>query len=253
MKQKRIEQQITPVRFRDQWLHRLRRDLERNSNPRLQMLLLVMLTGGAGFVCSYILLQVGMDELWLRYLCSVAFAYLAFLLLLRLWLNIKNADVGDSIDLSELVPNPGPGNPANGWSGGGGRFGGAGASDHYEVVADTGDGASSFVPDLDLDVDEFAIPLLLLAFIAALLFASFSIVYSAPSLFAELLLDSALSATLYSRLAKMESGYWLQTAIRRTWATFLVTAIVLAIAGWGMNHYAPDAKSLGEVIELWRV
>lgn len=44
--------------------------LERDSYPRLQMLLIVMLTGAAGFVVSFLLLRAGLGDMWLRYLAA---------------------------------------------------------------------------------------------------------------------------------------------------------------------------------------
>ena len=96
--------------------------------------------------------------------------------------------------------------------------------------------------------DEFAIPVFLLVLVGAILFASFSVVYSAPILFAELLLDGVLATTLYRRLKKLETTHWLQTALRRTLGPFTLVAIILGLAGVGMAVYAPGARSLGEVI-----
>lgn len=240
-------------------LQQLRSGLERHGYPRLQMLLLVTLTGGAGFLCSYLLLQSGVDELWLRYPSSVGVAYLVFLLLLWLWLRTSEDDYidsVDSVDLTDFVPSGGSRvTGPDGWSGHGGRFGGSGASGHYDAVGvedpDAGDSLSHGL-DIVPDADELAIPLILLAIAVTLLLASVSIVYSAPALFAELLLDGVLAATLYRRLQRIETRHWLETAIRRTGVTFLVTAVVLAAAGWGVSIYAPEAKWLGEVIAQWR-
>jgi purine-cytosine permease-like protein len=67
-------------------------------------------------------------------------------------------------------------------------------------------------------------------------------------LFAELLVDGVLSYTLYRHLHKVETHFWLSTAFKRTVIPFLLTAIFLAILGAAMAHYAPGARSIGEVI-----
>src|SRR5688500_5100123 len=77
---------------RHQIIQRLRRQLERHGYPRLQMLLLVALTGGAGFLASYGLLHAGLETLAWRYGLAVAIAYVFFLLLLWLWLRTGAED-----------------------------------------------------------------------------------------------------------------------------------------------------------------
>lgn len=65
-----------PKFHRHHEIRRIRGDLERDSFPRLQMFLLVTLTGASGFVASYVLLHAGFVEMWLRYLASFGVAYL---------------------------------------------------------------------------------------------------------------------------------------------------------------------------------
>jgi hypothetical protein len=145
--------------------------------------------------------------------------------------------------------------------GGGGQFGGGGSSGSW----DTDQQAEPLVelPEVSLpsvdavaDADEAAIPLAILLFIAGivlmLLFAAVSIVYSAPVLFAELVVDGVLAATLYRRLRRIDSRHWLETAIRRTIVPFAATAFMLAIGGWALTVHAPDARTLGEAISSQR-
>lgn len=73
-------------------------------------------------------------------------------------------------------------------------------------------------------------------------------VYSAPVLFAELLVDGVLSASLYRRLRGLETRHWLETAFRRTALPFALTAAIVSASGWGILLYAPEAHSIGDVI-----
>lgn len=208
--------------------------------PRLQMLLLVGLTGGAGFITSYFALHQGLETIWPRYLLAMAVAYLGFLALLGLWLKTGWKDWVESAEIVHLLP-PSPGNAAKP-----AHFapnlpaedprGGSGASAGFEV----GIG--------DIGGDEWGLVLLVLGLVAAILLSSLWLVWSAPALFAELLLDAALATGLYQRLKKLPRTYWLETAIRGTIWPFVFTTIVVVGVGWGLNQYLPEAKSIGDVL-----
>lgn len=241
-----------PQRERD--IARLRGKLERDSYPRLQMLLLVTLTGAAGFLASFLLLHAGLQAMWLRYPASIAVAYGVFLLLLWLWLRWR----GEGDISFDLTPS---GRAADAsFRGEGGSFDGGGASGNWE----SGDGIMDSVGDSGADTaleaagsaEELLIPLALLAAICAALgaalFMMFSLVSSAPLLFAELLVDGLLSASLYRRLRGLDRAHWIEPAIRRTGMAFLAAALTVAVAGAGLALYAPGAHSLGEVIAIKR-
>lgn len=234
-----------------------KRQLERDSFPRLQMGFIVTLTGGVGLLVSFLLLQSGMDSMALRYPIALAVAYLAFLLFLWIWLRTKAEDFVDIPDLSNAMPNlSGSGHSAPFQSGGGGDFGGGGASGSFDgpssqsfagVDDSTGDSIGDALGSVG-DADELAIPIIAIVFALGMAVASLYVVYLAPTLFAELLVDGVLSYTLYRHLHKVETHFWLSTAFERTVLPFLMTAIFLAIVGAAMAHYAPGAKSIGEVI-----
>lgn len=227
-------------------VRRIRDELERDGFPRLQMSLLVALTGGVGFVASYLLLRAGLAEMWLRYPAALGIAYAAFLLLLWLWLRTRAEDYADVPDLLNASP-PSPGSCAGTYSGQGGQSGGGGASASFDDGAAEADAVGDALASA-AEAEEFAIPLVLVVLVGALLLSSFVMVYSAPVLFAELLVDGVLSASLYRRLRGLRARHWLETAIRRTAWTFAATAVIVCAAGWAMAWYAPGAHSIGDVL-----
>lgn len=235
-------------------VERIRREVERRGFPRLQMLLLVLLTGGAGFLASYGLLHAGVETLAWRYGLAVAIAYSFFLLLLWLWLRTGFDDYTYEDVLLEIADSaPSRGGGATQYEGGGGEFSGGGASGHWEESSEP----LLELPDMPdvsgvADADEAAIPigivLAVVAVVVTVMFASLSVVWSAPVLFAELLLDGVLAATLYRRLRRLEPRHWLRSALRRTLVPFGITALLMMAAGWGMSVHAPAARSLGDVL-----
>lgn len=244
---------------------RLQRQLEAGSWPRLQMSLIVALTGAAGLLFSFLLLRAGFDSMALRYPLALAGAYGVFLFLLWLWLRTKASDYGDVPDPTGFLPGSGGGSPGDAplpmHSGGGGDFGGGGASGSFDgpagAWADASPAPSTSVelPSIGdaagsaFDADELAIPLVAIALAVGLALASLYVVYVAPALFAELLLDGALSYTLYRRLrAGDDSRHWFTTALRRTALPFALTGVFLAVVGMALAVYAPGARSIGEVL-----
>lgn len=233
---------------------RLKRRLERDSFPRIQMSLIVGLTGAAGLLFSFILLQLGVTHMALRYPLALLMAYGVFLVLLWLWLRTKAEDYVDVPDLSRLMPG-GPGDCAPAFEGGGGHFGGGGASGSFDGPASFAPVESDASPLSDAasavgdGADELAIPLLVVAFALGLALASLYVVYAAPILFAELLVDGALSYALYRRIKAADSPHWLESAVRRTALPFLLTGVFVSATGAAMAAYAPGAQSIGQVMQ----
>lgn len=219
--------------YRQTEINRLRADLEQNGFPRLKMLLIVGITGGSGFLASYLMLRCCVTSMALRYPIAIAVAYLVFLFLLWLWLRTSVEDYTDFPDLSGM-PSPCDDAPLA-------------CPEPASATTEDG-GALSETFDAAAGADEFAIPLLVLLLVAALLLSSLWVVYSAPALFAELLLDGALAAGLYRKLRGLDARHWLTTALRRTIWPFAATAVIVSLCGMGLQAYYPTDHSLGDVI-----
>lgn len=228
-------------------VHAIRARLLRDSFPRIQMFILVSLTGLAGFGASAGMLAAGVDAMALRYTLTMGVAYIVFLLLLWIWLRTSAADVLD------FVPTDASGGEGAGGAAefsGGGSFDGGGASANVDFGS--GDGVVDTVVDKPLGivqhVDEGAIPLVVLLLALGIAFSSLFVIWSAPILFAEILVDGLLAAGLYRRLRVLDPQHWMVAALKRTIVPFFLTTILLAGAGWGMQAYAPEARSVGDVV-----
>ena len=92
--------------------------------------------------------------------------------------------------------------------------------------------------------------LLAVALIVAGLLASLYVVYAAPTLLAELLVEGLLLSGLYRGMKKgAQQGDWLRAVVRRTWLPVLLTLALFAAAGYMLQRAAPRARSIGEA---WR-
>jgi hypothetical protein len=228
--------------------------------PRFQMTLILSLTGFIGFLTSFLLLHSGVSQMWLRYPLAILSAYVAFLLLLRLWLALHrsqgNYDLGVNFDLPIDSGSGGTVSPSADFSfGGGGDFGGGGAGGSWgDSVSSSsssysGGGGSSALDGIGFDLDLQELWLLVLAVAALLggLVASLYIVYIAPVLLAEILVDGLLLRGLYNRVEHIERKHWLQTAVRKTLLPALLCVLFFGVAGGTLQAFAPEAKSIGEV------
>lgn len=247
----------TMANSRARAVQRVKERLVRESFPRIQMALLVALTGGCGLLASFTMLQLGVDSMALRYPLALAVAYLFFLFLVWLWLRTNAEDYLDAPDVTGLIPRPGkPSGMPEFKGGGGGNFGGGGASGSFDgSAARLEDAGSSPLHAIGetvgsaADADELVIPLVAIALAIGIAVASLYVVYIAPVLFAEVLVDGALSYVLFRRLRDQDRQHWLSSAFRRTALPFAATAIFLVAVGAAMAAYAPGAKSVGQVMK----
>jgi hypothetical protein len=156
--------------------------------------------------------------------------------------------------------------------GGGGDFGGGGAGGGWGVGV--GEGMSSvptpaaaggasgggggagggLLDSLDFGVDDEGCVffLLALALVVAGTLAALYVVYAAPLLLAEILVEGVLLSGLHRGMkkARRDGGYWLGAALRRTWLPVLLTLATFSAAGYLLQRAAPRARSIGEA---WRM
>lgn len=240
---------------RERRIEMVQRRLLRRSIPRLQVSLILSLTALAGFLTSFILLRLDVIQMWLRYSVAILVAYGVFLLLLAIWLWLQRRSL--DIDLLDVNVFPegssGPGDSLK--FGGGGDFGGAGAGGSWQAEApsslsasSTGSGSSSRgVSVLDLDLDEGCLIVLAILALIGGIIAALYIVYIAPILLAEILVDGALIAGLYKRVKPIEQRHWLRAAVRRTLLPAVLAMLFFMIAGFAFQQAVPDARTIGDV------
>jgi len=228
---------------------RMRARLLRDGFPRIQMFILVSLTGLAGFGASAGMLAAGVGSMGLRYLLAMGVAYIVFLALLWLWLRTSASDYIDNVPLDGSGGGEAADAPA-GFAGGGGTFDGGGASANVDFGPQE-DGIGAIV-DKPLgaigQADEGAIPLAVILLALGIALSSLFVIWSAPVLFAEILVDALLAAGLYRRLRVLDARHWMVAAVKRTMLPFVLTTLVVTGAGWALQAHVPEARSLGDVI-----
>ncbi len=111
---------------RERNIESAKRHLLRKSSPRLQVSLILGLTGLAGLLTSFSLLHAGITWMWIRYSIAILVAYGAFLLMLRLWLWLQHQSWDAAVDPTaiDIYPSVASDQGSSFQFGGGGDFGG---------------------------------------------------------------------------------------------------------------------------------
>ena len=181
----------------------------------------------------------------------ISIAYCVFLLLLALWLWLqrRNLDI-DPPDL-DFIPSGSPGPEEVSEFGGGGDFAGGGTGGSWgesgSISSSGGSSDASASGFIDLDLEEGWLVVIAIVALVGGFIASFYIIYIAPSLLAEILVDGALVAGLYKRVKHIEQRHWLRAAVRRTLLPALLVALCFTVAGYALQKAVPEANTLGEV------
>ena len=240
---------------RERRIEVLKKRLLKHSSPRIHVSIIVLLTALAGFVTSFALLHMGLRLMWIRYPIAIAVAYFVFLLLLAVWLWLQRRSLDLSLDGVPDVLHYESTNlsiTGSGSFGGGGDFGGGGAGgswvENVSVSSTVSTSKGPDLPSLDVGLDSEELGFLVLGVVAIVggLIASLYIVYIAPILLAEILVDGLLVAGLYKRVKHIEQRHWLKTALSRTALPAILVALFFTFAGWALQKAAPEARSIGE-------
>jgi hypothetical protein len=255
---------------RDALVSEIRDRLTRKDRPRLTILIILSMAGGAAFLTSFACLTVGLDSMAARYALASIAGYLAFVVLIRGWIAVCRGDWDtggdlpnpfDAVDMVDTGVHAGRGGAqaakafAGGHSGGGGG-GAAWIPEPVEKVTSTSVRQASSVASesgkgwgipIDLDEGFFFIVIAILAALGGVLCVGY-VIYIAPMLLAEVALDAALVSAAYRRLRKEDVGHWTGAVFRRTWVPAAILVVFMSIAGFAAQRYAPEAQSIGGVI-----
>jgi hypothetical protein len=215
-------------------------------------MIILGLTGVAAFLTSAVLLRLGVTQMVVRYPIAIAAAYGVFIMLIGFWLWLQRND-SDMLDAAGEVLDH------TDW-GGGGRISPSGGS--VNLLSDmsappvsggsVGGGGPSFdIVGIDVDLDDAIWVVLAIVVLIAGLLAILYIVYIAPILLTEVLVDGLLAAGLYKTVKGVDEGrYWMTTVLRKTVIPAILALIFFSIAGFCVQKIAPEASSIGDA---WRL
>jgi hypothetical protein len=224
-----------------------------HGSPRLMMSLMLASSIGCGFLASMTMHRIGLTAPLIRYPLVVLIAWAVFLFLIGVWVwwhrresvqHVESADIGNQqpVYWSDVANSNVIGNSTNAQT----QF----IANSTTVSSSRRSRSGNW--NLNLDGDDAGFIVLLLLVIAvtfAVLGLVFYAVYSAPTFFAELLIDGGVGTWLYKRMDVINSTDALSIAIKRSvWLAVILVALFVALA-LAMHYVAPEATTLGEA---WR-
>ncbi len=193
-------------------------------SPKITMAGFVAIAGLVGFIMSTILLKSGVESMPIRYAFGLCAGYLSLCLCLWLWTGAhpKNiAEVDSSTDRNDGF------NPRT-------KSSTDQAADYVS--------ASEVIPS---SIFELELIILLVLFGAA-----FWLISSAPTLMAELTLDSLVSMQVYHRIRRSDIQPYLLTFWQVTKLPLFFTVIVLVGGAWLLQAFVPEAHTFWQVLTM---
>lgn len=198
-----------------------------------------MVAALVAFGVSYALLRLGLYDMAIRYVIATSVAYVAFLALIRIAASAVRrgieADVGP-LDALDFVS-----------SGGSSDRSGSSTPD-ADCVDSPSAGAMDSIPDVPIpDIEEGLAILVPLLVLGAGIISALYVVYVAPVLLAELVLDVFIASSLARRFERIPREDWYYGAVRHTYKPFLVVLVTVALGGFVATLFAPGADSIGDI------
>ena len=102
--------------------------------------------------------------------------------------------------------------------------------------------------DFDVDGDAAVWILVLVAAVFSVFLALVFVVYTAPGLLAEVIVDAVIVTEVYRRVAVKDGRHWAATVVRRTWFPALVVIVSLIVGGYALQQLVPEARSIGPAL-----
>lgn len=249
--------------------------LQRRHWVRVHMFLIVTATFLAGLLTTKLLMISGVDLLWLRYAIAVCAAYLTFLVIIRIWIwyVCSGSVVEDSVDAVDLFVRTMDRVGSVEWEelGGGGQFGGGGASGTWEtpdgvpvemeistapskLVSSGGGSGKSGGFSFDIGGDEGCFVVILLAvFVGVLFLAGGYLIYAAPAILGEAVFEALLAAALVRRTKKLAAAGWAGSIFKATVWIFLAVLAFSVVLGWYAQKSCPEARRVRDAINCGAV
>lgn len=192
-------------------------------SPRLTMAGFVAIAGLVGFIVSTVLLKSGVQSMPIRYAAGLFAGYLSLCLSLWLWTGTHPKNIADT---DSSTDNDDGFQPRK-------------KSSTDQTAAD--------LSTIDIPSSVFELELIILLVLCG---AAFWLISSAPTLMAELTLDSLVSMQVYHRIRRTDTQPYLLTFWQVTRLPLFFTVIILVGGAWLLQILVPEAHTFWQVLTM---
>ncbi|GAC1371418.1 MAG: hypothetical protein NVS3B3_04850 [Aquirhabdus sp.] len=192
-------------------------------SPKLTMAGFVAIAGLMGFIVSTALLKSGVQSMPIRYAAGLFAGYLSLCLSLWLWAGAYPKNIA-AIDSSAARDD---------------GFGPRKKSSTNQTADD--------LSTIDIPSSVFELKLIILL---VLFGVAFWLISSAPTLMAELTLDSLVSMQVYHRIRRSDKQPYLLTFWQVTRFPLLLTVFILVGGAWLLQTFVPEAHTLWQALKI---
>jgi hypothetical protein len=248
------------LRLVRQFEERTRADVRERRWLRLHVFLIGLLTLAACGLLSLLWMRLGVAHLGARFVLSLLGAYGVYLGLLYLWgrwLLSRDEGSADGFDLPIEDVADGMGHVIR--SGGGGDFGGGGASGSFDLGLEgssTAEAAVSGAAEVLGGADEgavVAVPIALVVGAAVLLAVGLGFVVFGlfgVEIVLGVVVEIAFASVGGALAYKARREGWLMFAIRRTLLPMAGVLVCALLLGWALQTWLPQAATLPQALRL---
>ena len=222
------------------------------------MSIICMSTIASGVLISKALLFWGVNEPMIRYAIAVLSSYVAFFLLIYVWLRLHfdrppkhSRDVLQTADGFVTAVDVGTSRPLHQalWIKGQGKFAGGGASSSWNSETSGGGVSSDSNTFSDLG-DEAVIIVVIIGLLAAIFGSAGYLIYQAPEILFEAGFEVVLAAGLIRNSRQIQAEGWRYSIFKRTWWLCAIVLIAAMIFGSIIKHQCPEAASFAQYREF---
>lgn len=248
----------------------IERELRARHSLALHGTCIGLLVLGAMWAAATLQMHLGADSLALRYLITLGAGYLVYLGMLRVWAGalLREPSHGGSFDLGFDLPSPAGSSGSSAHlptftSGGGGDFGGGGASADFSIGGDAGHAMSEGLGHAvggTLEAigaaDEgvvVVVPVVAIFLIAAAMLlgtGSLLLLYFGSDALLAVAIELAFGYVAARTATRISGEGWLDAAVRLTWKPLLGAVLSAVVLGATIDHFLPQAQSLPQAVRL---
>ncbi|XDD45281.1 hypothetical protein AB3N60_11190 [Leptospira sp. WS39.C2] len=200
--------------------------LLKKGNPRFQMFVILSVTFICATITSFVLLNLGISLMYIRYPIAIFSGYLSFFLFLRIWVFFAfkgmNLHPDESYNLLRIDTN--------------------------KINSNSEMNISSAPYDFLFDHEQAFLIILFLILTLSILIIFGYVIFISPIFLSEIVFESIALTFVYKKIKNYQSIGWYGVIIKNTIIPFLILLAIFTFIAFLIQSALPEIKSMGDLI-----